>query len=242
MCGRTGSGKSTLLSALWRLVPSEGRVSLGGQDLSTLPLATLRAALCIVPQEPLLLQGSLRFNLDPWGAAQDSALLSALQRCGLGASLLTTLHHQQQRQVEAAAAAAAAGGGGGAGGKEAQPQLLTVLDVSVEAGGGNLSLGQQQLVCLARAMLRPHPPPLICLDEAASTVDAQTQALLALALKEGFPGSTVLVVAHKLESILDFDAVMVLDRGCILEMGPPQALLQQGGAFARLVQESRKQL
>ena len=225
--GRTGSGKSTLLSLLWRLVPFEGRALLGDTDLTSLPLATLRSSLCIVPQEPLLLGGTLRFNLDPWGgSSSDAELEAAIEKCGLRASL--------QQQLGPAAAAAPHAPTSAA----ALPPSL--LDLPIEEGGKNLSLGQQQLVCLSRAMLRS--PPLLALDEATASVDAPTHALLQAALRDGFPRTTVILVAHKLDSVLGCDQVLVLSQGKAVEMGPPQELLASGGAFAALVAESKKAL
>ena len=228
--GRTGSGKSTLLSLLWRLVPFEGRALLGGMDLTSLPIATLRSSLCIVPQEPLLLGGTLRFNLDPWGgSSSDAELEAAIEKCGLRASLQQQLGPAAPALDHAPTAAAAAAA--------LSPSLL---DMHIEEGGKNFSLGQQQLVCLSRAMLRS--PPLLALDEATASVDAPTHALLQAALKNGFPRTTVILVAHKLDSVLGCDQVLVLSQGKAVEMGPPQELLARGGAFATLVAESKKAL
>ena len=229
--GRTGSGKSTLLALLWRLVPcAQGRVLLGGVDTASVPLAALRAALCIVPQEPLLLKGSLRFNLDPWGSEGSGALEAASAASGLRDSL---------QPLALQAAAAEDGGGGGS-----SSSSSSLLDLHIEEGGRNLSLGQQQLVCLTRAMLRA--PPLLALDEAAAAADARTHALLQGALMQrsgGLARTTVVLVAHRLESVLGCDQVLVLQGGEAVELGPPQELLARaGGAFAALVAESRRAL
>jgi len=193
------------------------------------PLAALRAALCIVPQEPLLLKGSLRFNLDPWGSEGSGALEAASAASGLRDSL-------QPLALQAAAEGGSDGGGGGG--------SSSLLDLHIEEGGRNLSLGQQQLVCLTRAMLRA--PPLLALDEAAAAADARTHALLQRALMQrsgGLARTTVVLVAHRLESVLGCDQVLVLQGGEAVELGPPQELLARpGGAFAALVAESRRAL
>jgi ATP-binding cassette subfamily C (CFTR/MRP) protein 10 len=204
--GRTGSGKSTLLAALWRLVPlAGGSVWVGGEDAGALPLRELRARAAIVPQEPLLLRGTLRFNLDPTGTLPDGELLRAAAECGLAGTLAER--------------------GGGA-------ELLTL---PVEDEGRNLSLGQRQLVCLARALLRR--APLIALDEAASAADGASEAALIAALqRDAFRGATRVVVSHRLRSVLGLDAVLVLAGGRVAEAGPPAALLERGralGAAAR---------
>jgi ATP-binding cassette subfamily C (CFTR/MRP) protein 10 len=222
--GRTGSGKSTLLALLWRLVPFSGRAALGGRSLAAAPLAQLRAALSIVPQEPLLLKGSLRFNLDPAGAAPDAALLAACDACGLRAAA---------SELPAGAA---------------------LLDFAVGEGGRNLSVGQQQLVCLARCLVRG-APALLALDEPASAADAASHALLRAALRSAaLRGTTALVVAHNLATVLDLDLVLVLHGGRVAEVGPPAELLARGralglgaredgeGALLLLEQESRRAL
>jgi len=221
VCGRTGSGKSTLLSALWRLVPlSNGTITLGGEDLAGVSLAGLRAAASIVTQEPLLLAGTLRFNLDPGGEYEDGRLLQACRECGLMGVLM---------EGGEAPSLGAAGTGAAAAAAASQPQLL---DMGVEEGGKNFSLGQQQLVCLTRALLRASP--LIALDEPASAADAATSAAVAKALRgEGFKGSTIILVAHRLEGIMDFDRVVVLHGGKVVEEGPPTDLLAVGEALER---------
>ena len=157
-----------------------------------------------MPQEPLLLRGSLRFNLDPSGALPSGDLRRALRECGLADTLQL------------------AGG--------ADP-----LAFEVEDEGRNLSLGQRQLVCLARALLRR--APLIALDEAASAAAAAAEAALLAALqRDAFRGATRLVVSHRIRSVVGLDAVMVLHGGRVAEVGPPAQLLARGralGASAR---------
>ena len=102
------------------------------------------------------------------------------------------------------------------------------LSLPINAGGLNLSQGQRQLVCLARAMLRR--PKIIVLDEATSAVDRATDTIIQESLRETFAatGCTVLVIAHRLSTVADFDRVMVLDEGRVKEIGAPRELLIRG--------------
>lgn len=94
-----------------------------------------------------------------------------------------------------------------------------------------LSHGQQQIFCLARAMLRIGKGKILILDEATSSVDGDTDLLMQRLIREEFSDCTVLTVAHRLDTIMDSDRVLVLDAGRVVEMGPPQELLKNEGAF-----------
>ncbi|TVY83109.1 Multidrug resistance-associated protein [Lachnellula suecica] len=94
-----------------------------------------------------------------------------------------------------------------------------------------LSHGQQQIFCLARAMLKAGKGKILVLDEATSNVDADTDLLMQRLIRQEFKDCTVLTVAHRLDTIMDSDRVMVLDAGILVEMGSPEQLLKQKGAF-----------
>lgn len=207
--GRTGSGKSTLALALFRFMePSEGRVSIDGQDTSSIKLQALRRGIAIVPQHPTLFTGTIRTNLDPFGWYSELQLVSALERVHLFSS------------------------------DGVQSDSLT-LDSVVSEGGANFSQGQRQLVCLARAILQQ--PKVMIMDEATSAVDMETDGYIQQAIRSEFGSNmnSLLVIAHRLSTIADFDKVLVLDEGQIVEMGSPRELLQiEGGAFQDLVRQS----
>lgn len=213
VCGRTGAGKSTLVAALFRLVPvSRGRVLIGDQDVSRVSLSDLRASATIVSQDPFLAAASLRFNIDPHGAHSDAEILSAAKACGLLSSLCSSTNTHDDGDW--------------------------VLNSEVEANGRNLSCGQRQLVCLVRALL--YHAPVVILDEAASATDGATDAAMSAALRApAFNDITVIIVAHRVSTLLACDKVIVLDDGRLAE-GPssPSVLRSQGGPFARLVQAS----
>ena len=108
----------------------------------------------------------------------------------------------------------------------------------VEEQGRNFSLGQRQLICLGRALLRK--APILCIDEATASVDHATDALLQHALRTFCAGCTILTVAHRISTILDSDVVLVLHQGQLVEMGSPSELLASTSSrFAQLVQQSQ---
>ncbi|XP_010599540.1 multidrug resistance-associated protein 1 isoform X1 [Loxodonta africana] len=103
-------------------------------------------------------------------------------------------------------------------------------------GGENLSVGQRQLVCLARALLRK--TKVLVLDEATAAVDLETDDLIQSTIRTQFDDCTVLTIAHRLNTIMDYTRVIVLDKGEIRECGPPSDLLQQRGLFYSMAKDA----
>jgi ABC-type multidrug transport system fused ATPase/permease subunit len=203
VCGRSGSGKSTLLALLLRLYEADaGTVSIDGVDTATLPVRMLRERLAALPQDPLLLAGSVRYNLDPTGQCGDDEMLDALRKAGIGSLV------------------------------EEKGGLDTEFDPDW------FSAGQKQLFCLARVMLRSSR--VLLLDEATSSLDHRTDDLIQRLIRKEFAGWTVVVVAHRLKTVADFDKVVVLQGGKVAEFDNPQTLLKKRGLFRNLwdLQES----
>lgn len=205
--GRTGSGKSTLLATLLRLVePERGQMSIDGVDIRAIGLHALRAKVCVIPQEPTILMGTARFNLDPAGVAGDEELWAALEKS------------QMRLRIESA---------GGLGSR-------------VEEGGSNFSLGEMQLLCLAGALLRRRRLPsggLLILDEATSSLDVVTDQRIQHVLREEFQCTTI-TIAHRIDTLLDYDRVVVLDAGRVVEFDTPAVLLSQASCFQALAREA----
>lgn len=112
------------------------------------------------------------------------------------------------------------------------PQTI-LPNETVEEGGSNFSAGEKQLLCLARAMLAN--PRLLVLDEATSSVDGATDEKVQQMLRSQFPNTTLLTIAHRLNTIIDYDVVIVMDNGKVAEMGSPRELLELNGLFADMV-------
>lgn len=207
ICGRTGSGKSSLLLTLFRLLDLDsGSIVLDGVDIANLPRNLLRTRLIAVPQEPMIFPGTLRSNLTPVNSPTEVPLAE------LDEHLIDCL-----RKVELWESIYTQGG----------------LDSAVADLG--LSQGQKQLVCLARALARKHTSKVFILDEAMSAVDQQTETLMVKILKEEFASHTVISVVHRLNTVREFDTVILLHRGAVAEAGPPNELLEkEGGRFRAL--------
>ncbi|KAE8383307.1 P-loop containing nucleoside triphosphate hydrolase protein [Aspergillus bertholletiae] len=225
--GRTGASKSSLTLALFRLLEArQGQILIDGLDISKIKLHDLRSRLAIIPQDPVLFSGTVRFNLDPFDEYSDTELYDALARVHLisGSSANAAAAHQRSQPPTV---------------PNVQGSVLTSLDGSISEGGLNLSQGQRQLLCLARAILSR--PKIMVLDEATSAVDRETDALIQQSLRAEFGrnATTLLVIAHRLSSIADFDRVLVLDAGKAVEFGAPKDLMNiENGVFRNLVNHS----
>lgn len=123
--------------------------------------------------------------------------------------------------------------------KAAVSSLPSGLESTMSEGGSNFSVGQRQLVCLARAIIRNNK--ILVLDEATANVDPQTDTLIQTTIRRKFSDCTVLTIAHRLHTIMDSDKVLVMDAGRNVEFGHPYELLQrEDGVFYQLVQQTGK--
>ncbi|KAJ7141418.1 hypothetical protein C8R44DRAFT_763397 [Mycena epipterygia] len=201
--GRTGSGKSSLTLSLLRCIFTEGTVYYDGIPTSSLNLDALRSNITIIPQVPELLVGSLRSNLDMFDQFDDATLNNALRAAGLSSL---------QEEME---------------------EGKLTLDSEIAAAGSNLSVGQRQIIALARAIVRGSK--LLILDE-----DYKTDTVIQSSLRtELSSDTTLLTVAHRLQTIMDADKIMVLDAGRIVEFDSPKVLLKnKDGLLRALVEES----
>ena len=198
------------MSALFRLVElSGGSISIDGVNIATVGLKDLRTRLAIIPQDPTLFRGTIRSNLDPFNEHTDLELWSALRQADLiddGAQM-----------------------------DDKVPGRIH-LDGVVEEEGLNFSLGQRQLMALARALVRG--AQIIVCDEATSSVDMETDQKIQTTIATAFKGKTLLCIAHRLKTIINYDRICVMDHGTIAELDTPLALWEDGGIFRSMCDRS----
>ena len=204
---RPKSGKSSSTLAIMRLIDLvSGTIILDDIDLSTIPGSIVRERIICLTQDPLLFPASVRSNVDPLTRSSDEAIITALKKVGLWDIFVDK-----------------------ASGNSSGPEgvLDSLMDTNV------LSHGQRQLFCLARAMLKSGK--VLILDEPTSSVDTQTDARMQELIRDEFQDHTVIMIAHRLSSLLAFDRVVVLDKGQLLEFGNPTELLNDSASyFSRL--------
>lgn len=203
--GRTGSGKSSLSLSLFRILePVSGRIIIDGLDVSKYGLHDLRSKLTIIPQDPVLFSGTLRFNLDPLQLYTDTDIWRALELAHL------------KSHINA---------------------LQAGLDYKVSEFGENFSVGQRQLICLARAILRKSK--ILILDEATASVDLETDSIVQRTIRDVFADCTIITIAHRLHTILDSDRILVLDKGSVLELNTPSKLIADvQSSFSSLIRDA----
>nr|AAP78734.1 ABC transporter [Alternaria brassicae] len=207
--GRTGSGKSSLVLSLFRMMElSSGSITIDSVPLTRIPRQTIRSRLIGLPQDAYLLPGSIRLNADPLSESNDKAIMAALKDVQLWDIIVA---------------------------KGDADIYAHPLDVEVE--DLHFSHGQRQLFCLARALLKKDKSTILVMDEATSNLDGASDAHVQRLLRSRFPHHTLITVAHKLDTILDFDKVVVMNKGQLVEYGCPHKLLDRQGSWFKSLYE-----
>ncbi|KAJ6593252.1 multidrug resistance-associated ABC transporter [Mycena capillaripes] len=241
LLGRTGSGKSTLAMSILRFTdPSSGRIVIDGIDISKIGVEDLRSRLTFIPQDASLFSGTLRENLDPFDEHDDATCLEALYRV----QMISRSNHASQStsREHSAAVTPDASRPPSVTGEDTADSISTALtevdgrttvslDTQVSAGGTNFSAGQRQLIALARALLRRSS--IVVFDEATSSVDFKTDAKIQTTIREEFAGSLLLTIAHRLKTVIDFDRLLVLDKGKLVEFDTPLRLIEKEDGIFR---------
>ncbi|GJJ10347.1 hypothetical protein Clacol_004573 [Clathrus columnatus] len=220
LLGRTGSGKSTLAMSLLRFTdPTSGTIHIDGIDITKIGLHDLRSRLTFVAQDAVLFSGTVRENIDPFNDYSDAECLDVLSRVHLItdsrqtsrlSSRAPSIHEVDQDETIAASSTVSATAA-------MDEKIIITLDTKVSTGGSNFSQGQRQLLTMARALLRQSS--IIILDEATSSIDFATDAKIQKTIRDEF--------AHRLRTIIDYDRLIVLDNGRIVEFDTPYNLIQK---------------
>lgn len=195
--GKTGSGKSSIIQALYYLYPiQKGRISIGGHSpiREHDEISQYRKRIALIAQEPVLLSGTLKENLDLTGQLDDSQLRQALDIVGLS-------------------------------------KWVQNLELIIEERGRNLSLGERQLVCVARCLLQE--APVVVMDEATSSIDPKSESYLVKATEEFFVDRTQIIVAHRLSTLEKCHRILWLDQGQARMLDEPQRVLKEFKQYQR---------
>ncbi|KAK6454241.1 P-loop containing nucleoside triphosphate hydrolase protein [Scheffersomyces xylosifermentans] len=202
--GRTGAGKSSITLSLFRIIEAfEGQIDIDDLDTSSIGLADLRHKLSIIPQDSQVFEGTIRSNLDPTGEYNDEQIWNALE-----------LSHLKEHVLKMYAD------------RDTESEIPTALDVKLSEGGSNLSIGQRQLMCLGRVLLKMTTSNILVLDEATAAVDVETDQILQQTIRSEFKDKTIITIAHRLNTILDSDRIIVLEKGEVAEFDTPANLLK----------------
>ena len=196
VAGRTGSGKSTIALCLFRILEAKsGNILIDDVDISEIGLFKLRSSITIIPQDPALIEGSLRFNIDPLKLYSDDEIEEVMRQIGFW-----YICEQEQEDIETRG-----------------------LDMLITENGSNISIGEKQLICIARAILRKSK--IVIMDEATSCIDLKTENLIQKAVSELLSESTIITIAHRIKTIIKSDRILVLDQGRIAEYDTPSNLM-----------------
>ena len=187
------------MAAFLHMPEPQGEVIIDDVITSTLNIQALRSSVAVIPQRPFLFNDTLRRNLDPWEQHTDDDIWAVLEKVQLRSTF------------------------------GSRGSLDEVLQLVITEGGHNLSVGERQLICLARALLQN--AKIILLDEATANIDYLTDRMIQDVIRKEMAECTVLTIAHRLDTVLEYDRIMVLEKGEIVEFDQPDVLLQKRDGF-----------
>lgn len=212
----------------------------------------LRKVLAIIPQDPFLLEGTIKFNIDPFNEHSEDDIKTALGRVGIQETIRAEdIIEQRRAELKKERDSKAKKNKKKTESEEEEDNFdsdplisrlktsdLTVEDIlnfQIESRGNNLSVGQRQLVCIARAIIGS--PKILLMDEATANIDQKTDSTIQRVIKEYLKSTTVITIAHRLLTIIQYDKIIVLSNGKKMEEGTPADLIRSEGFFSDLVAE-----
>ena len=200
--GRTGSGKSTIALCLFRILEAkEGAIYIDDVDISQVGLKKLRSNITIIPQDPTLMEGSLKFNIDPLNNHTEQEIEEVMREIGFWYICERNLEENKNK-----------------------PDEEKGLNMIITENGGNISIGERQLICITRAILRKSK--IIIMDEATASIDVNTENIIQKAINNLLNDSTILTIAHRIKTVINSDRILVLDNGELKEFDSPKTLLE----------------
>ena len=255
--------------ALTRIVELvSGSIEIDGLDISTVGIARLRNEITMIPQDPIMFTGTLRYNLDPFEESTDEKMTELIKKSGLEYLLegvsKKELKDKEEKEAKEKARKELLGEESSSSEsedeknkkekeeaekkKKQEEEVKAKVDkkdekseeadkknkrdeeedgkglkFKVQEEGKNLSIGERQLICIIRAILRCNK--IVILDEATANIDVVTEQAIQKLINEEFKGATVICIAHRLNTIIKSDKVLVMGAGQALEYDTPQALM-----------------
>ena len=222
----------------------------------------------MIPQDPIMFTGTLRYNLDPFDECTDEKMNNLIKKAGLEYLLegvsKKELKDKAEKEAKEKARKDLLGEESSSENedetkeeKEEESSKKTEesdkkkdkkkeeeddgkgLKFKVQEEGKNLSIGERQLICIIRAILRSNK--IVVLDEATANIDVVTEQAIQKLISEEFSGATVLTIAHRLNTIIKSDKVLVMDKGQAIEFDSPQALMaDKESVFSDMLKEKRR--
>src|SRR3990167_9494995 len=264
--GRTGSGKSSLILALMRIIEIErlapgskpvvqedpfelpiamedaqleeeqislkrnqedGHIKIDGVDVQSIGVRFARSAITLIPQDAFVMSGTIRSNIDPHNSHKDEEIKDVLVKTKLYQSLKENLDRKTNTDAQN-------NKGESASETDVSKQII---NMPTDSNGSNLSQGQKQLLCIARALIKK--PKVLLMDEATASIDTKTDEIIQGLIKTEFKDSTIITIAHRLNTIIQYDKILSLRGGRVIDYGKPSELLRDPKSyFCELVKQN----
>ena len=247
--------------ALTRIVElMGGKIEIDGVDISKLDIEDLREQITMIPQDPIMFSGTLRYNLDPFDECSDERMIELIKKAGLEYLLegvskqeLKEKHEKELKDKLAGKTTEEEEESSSTENKEDEKKEKNDdekkeedeeedgkgLKFKVKEEGKNLSVGERQLICIIRAILRCNK--IVILDEATANIDVVTEQAIQKLINEEFEGATVMCIAHRLNTIIKSDKVLVMDKGRAIEFDSPKALMaDKSSVFSGMLKEKKR--